>query len=84
MKGLQITDSLLWANTKSAALGRQLPIVDSSNDLLIFAENCSEQDIMRIINPVSMKAYRLLDMEKAGEAECEFLSDAGLCYRQMH
>jgi hypothetical protein len=83
MKALLIEDELVWRDSSSVALGAQLDISDSSNNMLIFENNNTEQDILNLISDVSENAYRLLDLEKAPEEDCEFLADSGICYRQI-
>ena len=82
MKTLLIEDKLMWRDSASAALGEQLDISDSSYNMLIFKDGNTENDILNIISDVPEDAYRLLDLEKAPEDECEYLADSGICYRQ--
>jgi len=83
MKALLIKNELVWRDSTSAALGAQLDIVDSSDNLLIFKEGNTEQDILNIINDEPKNAYQLLDLETVPETECEFQADSGICYSQI-
>ena len=84
MKALLIKDELVWRNSSLAALGAHLDISDSSNNMLIFKDGSTEQDILSLISDVPKRAYRLLDLEAVPETECEFMADSGICYRQSH
>lgn len=80
MNAIRIMDKLLWPTSKSASLAKQLPIVDSTDDLLIFDESCSREDILDIVNPANQATYQLLKLKAAPESVCEFLTDSGRCY----
>ena len=83
MKALLIKNELVWRDSSSVALGAQLDIMDSSDNLLIFKEGNTEQDILNIISDEPKNAYQLLDLETVPETECEFMADSGTCYRQI-
>ena len=84
MKALLIKDELHWHPDWSSQLGTVLATRDSSNNLLIFAEGCSEQDIRKVIGKASPDMYEILDLEEAPREDCDFMADSGLCYRKLH
>ena len=84
MKALLITDELRWHKDWSSRLGTHLQTKDSSNNLLIFGSNCSEEDILKVIAKAPREIYRILDLEEAPEEDCDFLGDSGACYRKLH
>jgi len=84
MKALLIKDKILWDEEISSRLGMTLDITDSSNNLLIFAENLSEGDILKVIDKNPHDSYQLLDVEEAPEEDCDFMADSGICYRKLN
>lgn len=85
MHALLIKNQKLWPDSKSSSLGRHLRIVDSTDNLLVFAPECSEQEILDLVNPVHQNAYQLLKLKQSADSQCEFLADSGLCYsREEH
>ncbi len=84
MKALLIKDELYWLNEWSSKLGTMLDTKDSSNNLLIFAENCLEEDILKVIGKVPQNIYQIIDLEEAPEEDCDFMADSGTCYRTLH
>lgn len=80
---LLIKDKLIWRDSSSAALGAHLDIMDSSDNMLILKDGNTENDLLNIISEESENAYQLLDLEAVPEAECEFMADSGICYRQI-
>lgn len=84
MKALLITDELRWHKDWSSSLGTRLDTRDSSNNLLIFAQNCTEEDILKVIAKAPREIYRIFDLEEAPEEDCEFMADSGACYRKLH
>lgn len=84
MKAILITDELRWHRDWSSRLGTRLDTKDSSNNLLIFEKNCTEEDILRIIARAPRDIYRILDLEEAAEEDCDVMGDSGACYRNLH
>jgi len=84
MKALLITDELRWHRDWSSRLGAKLATRDSSNNLLIFAQTCTEEDILRVIGKAPREIYRILDLEEAPEEDCDIMGDSGACYRKLH
>lgn len=84
MKALLITDELLWHRDWSSRLGTKLATRDSSNNLLVFAQSCTEEDILKVIGKAPREIYRILDLEEAPEEDCDFMGDSGACYRKLH
>lgn len=84
MKALLVKDELQWHRDWSSRLGTMLDTKDSSNNLLIFAQSCAEEDILKIIAKAPREIYQILDLEEASEEECDFMADSGTCYRKLH
>ncbi len=84
MKGLLISDKLHWNGNWSAEIGRNLAVHDSTHDLFIFDRRLTGKEILAVLQDVPPSLYRLLDLEEAPEAQCDFMADSGACYRQVH
>lgn len=84
MKALLIQDELRWHDRWSAEIGRRLAVRDSTNDLYIFADNISREDILRVLGEVPEDLYQLFDIEEAPDSECDYMADSGRCYRRLH
>ncbi len=84
MKALLVKNELQWHKDWSSRLGAMLDTKDSSNNLLIFAQSCSEEDILKIIAQAPREIYQILDLEEATEENCDFMADSGACYRRVH
>jgi hypothetical protein len=84
MLGLKILDEVRWHDTWSAEIGKRLSVLDSSNDLFIFAEQHSEEELLALLQGVPKELYQLLELDKAPEDNCDFMGDSGRCYRQLH
>jgi hypothetical protein len=82
MKGLLIKDRLRWRDCWSASIGSQLQVRDSSFDLLIFEENHSLKDILKVIGEAPEDAYQILELEEVPQDRCEFITDSGAYYRR--
>jgi hypothetical protein len=84
MLGLKILDELRWHDTWSAEIGKRLAILDSSNDLFIFAEELSEEELQELLQGVPKDIYQLVQLDEAPEDNCDFMGDSGRCYRRLH
>jgi hypothetical protein len=84
MIGLKIVDEVRWHDIWSAEIGKRLAILDSSNDLFVFASQHSQQDILALLQGVPQDIYQLLELDEAPEEDCDFMGDSGRCYRQLH
>lgn len=84
MKALLVKNELHWHKDWSSRLGTELETKDSSNNLLIFGRNCTEEDIRKIIGRAPGEIYQILDLEEATEEDCDFMADSGTCYRKLH
>lgn len=84
MKALLITDELRWHRDWSSRLGTMLEIRDSSNNLFVFDETCSEVDILTAIGEASGDMCQIIELEAASEEDCDFMTDSGACYRERH
>ena len=84
MKALIIKNELLWNPELSRKLGEKFAISDSSNNLLIFADNRRERDIQKVIGQASKDSYQIVDLVESVDEECDFMADSGTCYRKLH
>jgi len=84
MKGLLIEDEIRWRDSWSSQLGTHLETRDSSNNLIIFDDKHGKDDILSLIAEAPEEIYRILDLEKAEEEDCDFMADSGVCYRRKH
>jgi hypothetical protein len=82
MKGLLIKDRLRWRDCWSASIGSQLQVRDSSFDLLIFENQHSLRDILKVIGEAPEDAYQILELEEVPQDSCEYIADSGTCYRR--
>lgn len=84
MKGLLIQDEIRWHETWSAEIGRRLRVKDSSNNLFIFDEGTSREEILKVLGDAPEACYQLFELEAAPEEDCDFMGDSGACYRKIH
>ncbi|PLX85191.1 MAG: hypothetical protein C0617_05770 [Desulfuromonas sp.] len=83
MKGLLIEDEFHWHDRWSSELGQRLSITDSSNNLFIFDEACTREEILSVIRDVPRDLYRIFDLQETSEEYCDFMADSGTCYRKI-
>ena len=80
MLGLKIRDEVRWHDRWSSEIGRQLQVKDSTNDLYIFDEQHSREDVLSILQEAPEELYELFEIREAPEDSCDFLTDSGRCY----
>lgn len=84
MKALVIKDELLWHPSSANKIGTLLEVKDSSNNLIIFSGNPQEDEILKLVADSPKESYEIIDLTEAPEKICDFLTDSGTCYRQVH
>ena len=82
MKALLVKDELKWHRDWSSELGRRLETRDSSNNLLIFGENCTEEEILKIIRVlenfrgvVSLEVFNLENLTRSLSVLSRYFQD---------
>ncbi len=84
MLGLVIRDEVRWHDSWSSEIGKRLKVVDSTNNMYIFDEKHSRDDILAIIENAPGELYEIFELEKAPPDSCDFLLDSGRCYNKRH
>jgi hypothetical protein len=84
MLGLKIVDEVRWHDAWSAEIGRNMSVLDSSNDLFIFAKQHSKQEVISLLQGIPEDLYQLMELDEAPEEDCDFMGDSGRCYRRLH
>jgi hypothetical protein len=84
MLGLKIKDEIRWHDRWSAEIGRKLEVFDSTNDMYIFDQRYSREDILKILGEVPEDLYQIFEVEGAPEENCDYMADSGRCYRRIH
>lgn len=84
MRALWIKDELHWHDRWSSTLGASLETRDSSNNLLIFDEKHSREEILAFLAEAPREYYEILELTPATEEDFDFLADSGNCYRRLH
>jgi hypothetical protein len=84
MLGLVIRDKVRWHYSWSSEIGEKLNVVDSTENMYIFDEKHSKEEILGIIEDAPQDLYELLELETAPQDSCDFLLDSGRCYNKRH
>jgi hypothetical protein len=84
MQVLMIQDELRWHDRWSSEIGRKLKVKDSTDQMFVFDEQHTREDILTVLSGVPAELYRLVDAEEAPEESCEILADSGKCYKKLH
>jgi hypothetical protein len=82
MLGLIIRDEIRWHDKWSAEIGKKLTVKDSSNDMYVFDEKHSREDILAILKEAPPDLYQLFELENAPDEDCDYMGDSGQCYRK--
>ncbi len=82
MLGLVIRDEVRWRDSWSSEIGKQLDVVDSTDNMYIFDERHSKDDILAIIGKAPQDLYELFELETAPPDSCDYLLDSGRCYNK--
>jgi hypothetical protein len=85
MQGLQIQDTIRWHDKWSSEIGRRLKVKDITNDMFVFDEKHSREDILAVLKEVPEDLYQIFEVvENPSEEDCDYMADSGLCYRKIH
>lgn len=82
MYGLRILDPLMWRDDWSAQIGRQLEIVNSTYNLLVFDDQTGPNEIRAAVRKVPREAYNLIKIHPSTSGLCEILTDDGQCFER--
>ncbi|MFA5517120.1 MAG: hypothetical protein WDA20_12610 [Desulfuromonadales bacterium] len=80
MLGLKIRDEIRWHDRWSSEIGRKLRVTDSTNDLYVFDEQHSREEVLAILHEAPEELYDLFEIREAPKDNCDFLADSGRCY----
>lgn len=83
MIGLRIRDGLRWHDRWSSEIGQRLSVRDSTNDMYIFDERHTPEEILSLLEDVPEDIYQLFEVQEASEESCDFLLDSGRCYSRL-
>lgn len=81
MYSLKIINPVHWRHSWSADIGRQLPVKDSSYDLLVFEPQVTREEIIRVLKDIPDELYELVTVSPTEKDQCEIWTDQGQCYR---
>ena len=82
MLGLLIKDQIRWQDSWSTEFGKRFKIKDSTNNLLIFDDKCTREEIFAVIGKGSEDVYELFEVEAAPTDQCDYMADSGLCFNR--
>lgn len=80
MLALHIKDKIRWQDRWSTEFGRKLRIQDSTDNLMIFGEECTRDEILAVLESVPESLYEILEVETASKGQCDYLADSGQCF----
>lgn len=80
MLGLLIKDKIRWQDTWSVKFGQRLKIHDSTDDLFIFEDGCTRDEIVAVLGTVPESIYEIFEVEAAPRDHCDFMADSGQCF----
>lgn len=83
MLGLIIRDPLRWHEKWSSEIGRRFTVLDSTNDMFVFDERHSREEIEAAIEDASQDLYQFVDLQEAPREGCDFMLDSGACYNRL-
>jgi hypothetical protein len=82
MLGLLIKDRIRWQDSWQVEFGKRFKIKDSTNNLLIFDDECTREEIIAVIGKGSEDVYELFEVEAAPKDRCDYMADSGLCFNR--
>lgn len=83
MLGLRILDEVRWHDRWSSEIGRRLQVKDSTNNLFIFSDQQSREEILSLLQDAPDDMYELFEVETAPEEGCDYQADSGSCYNRI-
>jgi hypothetical protein len=83
MQALIIKDKLRWHDKWSSDIGQKLDVKDSTNDMFIFDQKYSREDILAVLEAVPQDMYQILEVTEAPEEDCHYMGDSGQCFRRF-
>lgn len=82
MLGLMIKDEIRWHDQWSSEFGRRFQIHDFTDNLIIFEEGQSREEILAVLGDASGEIYELFELEDAPPDSCDFMVASGRCYNR--
>jgi hypothetical protein len=82
MLGLLIKDEIRWHDQWSTEFGRRFQIHDFTDNLIIFEEGQSREEILAVIGNADKDIYELFELEDAPPDSCDFMVASGRCYNR--
>ncbi|WP_020674854.1 hypothetical protein [Geopsychrobacter electrodiphilus] len=82
MLGLLIKDKIRWQDKWSAEFGQRFGIHDSTDNLFIFEDGCTSEEIMAVIGKVPKGIYELFEVEASPKDQCDYMADSGQCFNR--
>lgn len=83
MLGLIIRDHVRWHDRWSSEIGRHLAVMDSTDNMYVFDEKHSREDVLSVLGDAPDDLYQLVELETAPEENCDFMLDSGQCYTKI-
>lgn len=80
MLGLIIRDEVRWHDRWSSEIGRRFSVKDSTDNMYVFDERHSREEILSVLRDAPEDVFQLLDLQEAPEENCDFMLDSGRCY----
>ena len=82
MLGLMIKDNIRWHDQWSTEFGRRFQIHDFTDNLIIFEEGESRDNILAVLGDASSEVYELFELENAAPDSCDYMVASGRCYNR--
>jgi len=82
MLGLMIKDKIRWHDEWSSEFGRRFQIHDFTDNLIIFEEGHSRDDILEVIGNASEEIYEFVELEDAPPDSCDYMVASSRCFNR--
>ncbi len=80
MLALLIKDKIRWQDKWSAEFGKRFSIHDTTDNLFIFEDGCTREEILAVLGKVPEGIYELFEVKGASKDQCDYLADSGQCF----
>lgn len=80
MLGLLIKDNVRWQDRWSVEFGKRFKIHDSSDNLFIFSDECTKEEIISVLGSAPESIYEIFEVETVPKEQCDYWVDSGQCY----
>ncbi len=82
MLGLLIKDEIRWHDQWSSEFGKRFRIHDSSDNLFIFENEVTREEVLAVLGKVPEDIYELFEVEDAPEDQCDYMAATGRCFNR--